>query len=123
MALVNKGTIRRPLEGARNHPIFAIYAALLVAAAAVSLAMIVAAPAAPLLTSAPSRSSATAVDGWEAGISAPATTRLERVQDGYFPGVIAANPPTDAVDGWVLAVFGGAGTGEARDGWESSLIR
>jgi hypothetical protein len=51
---------------------------------------------------------------------ATTTTRLERVQDGYLPGLLPAHRAAEAVDGWMPRVLAGVATAsdDLRDGWE-----
>lgn len=122
MALVDRNTITKPIQAARQSPEFALYATLFIVVAVMSLALILAPSVTTSPTSAPSVSSGNVVDGWEAGMLSAAAARLDRVQDGYFPGLMAANPPRDIVDGWMPALLAGASATDIRDGWEPSLL-
>jgi len=122
MALVDRSTITKPIEAARQSPEFALYATMFIAVAVMSLALILAPAPTTTPTTAPTLSSGNAVDGWEPGALSAAATRLERVQDGYLPGFLAAHPQRDIVDGWMPAFFVRASASDIRDGWEPSLL-
>ena len=121
MALVDRSTITKPIQAARQSPEFALYATLFIVVAVMSLALILA-PSPTTAPATPTVSSGNVVDGWEAGMLSAAAARLDRVQDGYFPGFMAANPPRDIVDGWMPGFLAGASTSDIRDGWEPSLL-
>lgn len=122
MALVDRNTITKPIEAARHSPEFALYATLFIVVAVMSLALILAPSPTTAPATAPTVSSGNVVDGWEAGVLSAAAARLDRVQDGYLPGLMAANPPRDIVDGWMPAFLAGASASDIRDGWEAYLI-
>jgi hypothetical protein len=114
--------ITKPIEAARHSPAFALYATLFMVVAVMSLALILApSPTTPTVT-APTVASGDVVDGWEAGFLSAAAARLERVQDGYLPGLLAGHLQRDIVDGWMPAFFASASATDIRDGWEASLL-
>jgi hypothetical protein len=64
-----------------------------------------------------------AVDGWEAGILAPAiAVTFEDVQDGYLPGFLASRAPADAVDGYLPGFVAAHQVGDAVDGYLPGFV-
>ena len=105
MNQVQKSTITQPVPIDHNRMLTgaAVFVAAIVAATAAGLA-IVSHPATTL--TAPSTQQEDAVDGWAPAMAERSAANLARIQDGYLPGLL-----------------GGRNTGDAVDGWESSLIR
>jgi hypothetical protein len=109
MSQVHRSTIAQPIQvGRQRYAAFAAVAAV-IAAAAVAGALIVSSP-----QSAPAQvrplQLEQVTDGWMPAMIAARAARLEHTQDGYLPGLIAAH----------RGITAGS---DARDGWESSLIR
>jgi hypothetical protein len=96
-------TLPVPIERNRLLTGAAVFVVAIVAATAAGLA-IMSAPATTL--TAPSTQQQDAVDGWAPAMADRSAARLARIQDGYLPGLLGARK-----------------TGDAVDGWESSLVR
>jgi hypothetical protein len=100
-----------------------VIAALIGACVVLGAALAVAQPTRPV--PAPSLRAGNTVDGWEAGMAAQRVINLERVQDGYLPGLLSAatlNLSTDAMDGWEPGLNLGQQPRQIIwDGWEAGL--
>ncbi len=100
----------------------------LVPIAMIAFALVATALVAYQVRSIPTNSSGAgaAVDGWEAGISMQAAqsaiTVAQGAQDGYIPGLMAANAPTDAVDGYLAGLLAARASGDAVDGFLPGLM-
>lgn len=121
MSQVHSTTTRPvPIEGNRLFIGAAVFAATIVLATAAGLAIFSIPAAAP---TAPSAQQEDAVDGWAPAMADRSAATLERIQDGYLPGLLATRRSGDAVDGYLPGLLSGRNTADAVDGWESSLIR
>ena len=74
---------------------------------------------------APSLRGGDAVDGWEAAMTAERVLNLERLQDGYLPGLLSAaalHLANDVRDGWEPGLNLGQQPRQVIwDGWEAAL--
>ena len=100
-----------------------VIAAFIGACVVLGAALAVAQPTSPAL--APSLRAGNTVDGWEAAMTAERIMNLERLQDGYLPGLLSAasvQVTTDAMDGWEPGLNLGQQPRQIIwDGWEASL--
>jgi hypothetical protein len=139
MSQVHQGAIAHPIPVRRNQR-FAAFAAIAMSLAAmgVATALIVTSVSFKPAGSAPT-GSRDLVDGWMAGAMAARAAQLERLQDGYFPGLVSARrvgDPVDGafagliaalgsvnlVDGSIPAVWPETQSADLTDGWEASLL-
>jgi hypothetical protein len=105
MNQVENSTIARPVP--IQHHRLLTGAAVLVVAIAVATAAGLAIVSIPVKTvTAPSTPEQDAVDGWAPAMADRSAAKLAQIQDGYLPGLLGAR-----------------NSGEAVDGWESSLVR
>lgn len=139
MSQVHKSAIAQPIRVQRNHRM-AEFAAGVLAIAATGVASFLILTS---LSSAPAGQAAAGrgdlVDGWMPAAAAAQAAHLQRVQDGFFPGLVGARgggdpvdgylaglvagrSTADLVDGWMPAFSGANRTADLTDGWEASLV-
>lgn len=139
MSQVHKSAIAQPIPVRRNQR-FAEFGAVAIALAATGIATVLIVtslsytPAGPATTG-----QGDLVDGWMPAAAAAQAAHLQRVQDGFFPGLvgarnggdpvdgylaglIAARGSADLVDGWMPAFSSATGSQDLTDGWEASLL-
>ena len=139
MSQVHRTAIAQPARVERSHQYIAAAVAMTVVATVVVGAFIFRSATAPSAISIPAAHQEL-VDGWLPAANAAGAARLDRVQDGYLPGLINARQGGDLVDGYLPGLinarqggdlvdgyFGGLvaarNTGDLVDGWESALGR
>ena len=117
MSQVHKSAIAQPIPVRRNQR-FAGFATVAIALAATGVATFLIMTS---LSSAPAGPAPSAqgdlVDGWMPAAAAARAAYLERVQDGYFPGLIAARQADAPVDGYLAGLIAARGSAELVDGW------
>jgi len=117
MSQVHKSAIAQPIPARRNQRL-ADFAAVVIALAATGVATV---GILTSLSSAPAGHAETAqvdlVDGWMPAAAAAQSAHLQRVQDGFIPGLVGARAGGDPVDGYLAGLIAARGGADLVDGW------